>query len=122
MSSFGKGEYNGPKNYPFQQTEIEPSAKIPEIQKTCPYCKKVPCTKNQAKIDSCIDNSCISYSNNTVHHHYENCMIEVKNSIDATTPSDSVPWNYCIVDFVYIAKKSMHIANIFRSYDIYSQF
>ena len=84
MSSFGKKEEKITKNYPFQGKEIEPSAKILEMQKTCPYCKKVPCSPNQAEIESAMDNTCISYSNNTVHHHYENCMIEGKNSIDGS--------------------------------------
>ena len=90
MSTFGKREEKRTKNYPFREKEIEPSAEILKIQKTCPYCKKVPCTTNQAENDSAMDKTCISYSNNTVHHHYENCMIEVKNSTDAT-PSNCMP-------------------------------
>ena len=84
MSSFGKKGDEGTKNYPFQEQEIEPSAKILDIPKTCPYCKKVPCTTIRVEKDSAIGNNCISYSNNEVHHHYENCMIEVKNTTSGT--------------------------------------
>ena len=84
MSSFGKKEEEGTKNYHFHEKEIEPSAKILDIQKTCTHCKKVPCTTSRVEKDSSMGNTCISYSNNEVHHHYENCMIEVKNSTSGT--------------------------------------
>ena len=84
MSTFGKHQMES--TYPCVPKDSDRFTKTLENEKICNHCKKIPnVTTDGTNIGNDSNNKTRIVPAPLIHHHYENCMIEVKNTAEPTT-------------------------------------